>query len=141
MAFQYRQNMQQQVPEIAGIHVPKTRLISGIELLPPAIGIALALARADLLRGQALVLPLVDEAGELAGGPALFVDALRLDKLLHQAKLVVRVEDGEVGLQPHQFGMAAQHLRGDGVESAQPGRSEEHTSELQSLMRLSYAVF
>src|SRR3546814_14399305 len=52
MAFQYRQNMQQQVPEIAGIHVPKTRLISGIELLPPAIGIALALARADLLRGQ-----------------------------------------------------------------------------------------
>src|SRR3546814_11553515 len=80
MAFQYRQNMQQQVPEIAGIHVPKTRLISGIELLPPAIGIALAHARADLLRGQALVLPLVDEAGELAGGPALFVDALRLDR-------------------------------------------------------------
>src|SRR3546814_3909848 len=27
------------------------------------------------------------------------------------------------------------------VEENQPGRSEEHTSELQSLMRISYAVF
>src|SRR3546814_9591087 len=27
------------------------------------------------------------------------------------------------------------------VEMAVPGRSEEHTSELQSLMRISYAVF
>src|SRR3546814_9273852 len=27
------------------------------------------------------------------------------------------------------------------VEDAAPGRSEEHTSELQSLMRISYAVF
>src|SRR3546814_9127323 len=30
------------------------------------------------------------------------------------------------------------HDRGDG---RRPGRSEEHTSELQSLMRISYAVF
>src|SRR3546814_2413931 len=28
-----------------------------------------------------------------------------------------------------------------GGESTRPGRSEEHTSELQSLMRISYAVF
>src|SRR3546814_10273752 len=27
------------------------------------------------------------------------------------------------------------------IETALPGRSEEHTSELQSLMRISYAVF
>src|SRR3546814_1912848 len=33
--------------------------------------------------------------------------------------------------------VAARQLVGDGVE----GRSEEHTSELQSLMRISYAVF
>src|SRR3546814_6086233 len=32
----------------------------------------------------------------------------------------------------------AQHDHGDGEEH---GRSEEHTSELQSLMRISYAVF
>src|SRR3546814_1518108 len=30
---------------------------------------------------------------------------------------------------------------GDKVELWAPGRSEEHTSELQSLMRISYAVF
>src|SRR3546814_4822161 len=31
--------------------------------------------------------------------------------------------------------------RGRGREGTAPGRSEEHTSELQSLMRISYAVF
>src|SRR3546814_10785699 len=30
---------------------------------------------------------------------------------------------------------------GDGALAVEPGRSEEHTSELQSLMRISYAVF
>src|SRR3546814_6474295 len=33
-----------------------------------------------------------------------------------------------------------EHVVGD-AEVAGPGRSEEHTSELQSLMRISYAVF
>src|SRR3546814_7288139 len=32
-------------------------------------------------------------------------------------------------------------LHGRGVQCLLPGRSEEHTSELQSLMRISYAVF
>src|SRR3546814_1581163 len=32
-------------------------------------------------------------------------------------------------------------LRGEADDAAPPGRSEEHTSELQSLMRISYAVF
>src|SRR3546814_20880947 len=32
-------------------------------------------------------------------------------------------------------------LRGDVDRLDRPGRSEEHTSELQSLMRISYAVF
>src|SRR3546814_10178696 len=34
------------------------------------------------------------------------------------------------------------HAAGDGGDALRPGqRSEEHTSELQSLMRISYAVF
>src|SRR3546814_8200119 len=33
------------------------------------------------------------------------------------------------------------HATDDGVEGANSARSEEHTSELQSLMRISYAVF
>src|SRR3546814_8745925 len=40
---------------------------------------------------------------------------------------------------------APRHLRrlrtSDAGSAAAPGRSEEHTSELQSLMRISYAVF
>src|SRR3546814_4544275 len=32
-------------------------------------------------------------------------------------------------------------LKGVGIGDPDPGRSEEHTSELQSLMRISYAVF
>src|SRR3546814_7800145 len=31
--------------------------------------------------------------------------------------------------------------KGEGLGPANPARSEEHTSELQSLMRISYAVF
>src|SRR3546814_7378630 len=37
-------------------------------------------------------------------------------------------------------GIAAEDYAGNGVAS-EPERSEEHTSELQSLMRISYAVF
>src|SRR3546814_3285224 len=33
------------------------------------------------------------------------------------------------------------HLRAHDLRSQAPSRSEEHTSELQSLMRISYAVF
>src|SRR3546814_2973146 len=43
----------------------------------------------------------------------------------------------EIGLGRHCFILAA--VNGGG--RVQPGRSEEHTSELQSLMRISYAVF
>src|SRR3546814_4167658 len=40
--------------------------------------------------------------------------------------------------QPRRTWRLVKHLRIGGV---QPQRSEEHTSELQSLMRISYAVF
>src|SRR3546814_6687821 len=54
------------------------------------------------------------------------------------------------GLERHdcireEWGWTARHLtlwEGDRLVAAAPGyRSEEHTSELQSLMRISYAVF
>src|SRR3546814_9231894 len=37
--------------------------------------------------------------------------------------------------------LAAWRARGDAPKAYTSGRSEEHTSELQSLMRISYAVF
>src|SRR3546814_6805454 len=48
------------------------------------------------------------------------------------------------GLDPghrHRRGRADHHARGDERLPARDPRSEEHTSELQSLMRISYAVF
>src|SRR3546814_6958278 len=52
----------------------------------------------------------------------------------------------EAALQPDVGELGADLLGGDddaGLDGAggEPGRSEEHTSELQSLMRSSYAVF
>src|SRR3546814_14242623 len=41
----------------------------------------------------------------------------------------------EVGIDLHRVGEIGHHI------GTAPGRSEEHTSELQSLMRISYAVF
>src|SRR3546814_2714101 len=38
-------------------------------------------------------------------------------------------------------GCCSNHLLGRGERGGVPSRSEEHTSELQSLMRISYAVF
>src|SRR3546814_8420517 len=45
---------------------------------------------------------------------------------------------GAVGRADHIDGVAS---GGDGLHRRLPVRSEEHTSELQSLMRISYAVF
>src|SRR3546814_8651579 len=45
-------------------------------------------------------------------------------------------------LQPMQPDQQGEHrFTGDPILAPRPSRSEEHTSELQSLMRISYAVF
>src|SRR3546814_3060559 len=57
-----------------------------------------------------------------------------------QAALVIGVAEGHrVGFAGHRLG-ADRHRIGS-VDLHQCLRSEEHTSELQSLMRISYAVF
>src|SRR3546814_7554234 len=65
----------------------------------------------------------------------------RVDLRMVELHQDVRAGDPEMG--------GAEGEEGGGVETADPddvelriaGRSEEHTSELQSLMRISYAVF
>src|SRR3546814_8521720 len=56
---------------------------------------------------------------------------------IHRSKMVRR--DGIAGLRHHGDGAWSVDLGDGGVHRI--GRSEEHTSELQSLMRISYAVF
>src|SRR3546814_1244937 len=55
-----------------------------------------------------------------------------------EARLHPPAQVGQQGLQ--HLGDAAGRQRGR-IATDQQGRSEEHTSELQSLMRISYAVF
>src|SRR3546814_3746618 len=54
--------------------------------------------------------------------------------------LAIPVEQGDVVLE-RRDATDLGALRDYRVESRNPPRSEEHTSELQSLMRISYAVF
>ncbi len=115
--------LQQQVAEIDGVQHLQTRLVVGVELEAVAVGIGRALAGRHLVRGQSPVLPAVDGGGQHAGRPTLLVDVLRLDQLLQETDLVVRVENGESGLQPHELGMAAQDLHAGGVEGAEPGHA------------------
>src|SRR3546814_8692159 len=64
----------------------------------------------------------------------LFRSALReLAKLLPDKAEIVR--DGKT------MTVSISELRQGDIALVKPGRSEEHTSELQSLMRISYAVF
>src|SRR3546814_2616695 len=75
---------------------------------------------------MAISIPLrrIDDAGEVvAGEPALEIHA----ELVESARLPA-LDRGR-------------HVRADQDIVHRPERSEEHTSELQSLMRISYAVF
>src|SRR3546814_10238278 len=75
--------------------------------------------------------------------PADLVDQRLLLRVGHQPHEVVGVGDRDLALAgadaANLVGVAAHRLAGEVVDH--PLRSEEHTSELQSLMRISYAVF
>src|SRR3546814_1772286 len=70
-----------------------------------------------------------------ANGTAHSAEAVR-----HRIKLLIEAESGRDVLSDDTI---VDLLRKDGVDIARRtvARSEEHTSELQSLMRISYAVF
>ena len=118
--FQDDEHVQQQVAEIAGVERFEPRLIEGIEMLALAVGPRLILTRVEIGGGEAAVLPPVDQAGEQFGRPAFVVEAFGRHQLFDDAQLVVGVEDGEIAVQPDEFGVAAQHLGGDAVEGAEP---------------------
>ncbi len=104
------QTFQQQVAEIRGVEGLQPRLIRGIEDLPLAIGERAGLSGGNAGGLEPAVLPTVDEMAQPARRPALVVDILGLQDLLQQPDLVIGIEDGEAGLQSHEFGMATQDL-------------------------------
>ena len=115
-------HVQEQVAEIAGVEGFQALLVGGVKL-HAAVVERPRLARRNLFRGPGAVLPLVDHGRQRAGGPAFFVDILGDDDLLHQPDLVVRVQNGEVRLEPHQFGVPPEQLHADRVEGAKPGHA------------------
>ncbi len=107
-------------PKSAAFSVFSRCLIKPVELYARAERVSMRFAGRHVVGRQPAVLPVVDDGFQRARGPALLVDVLGLDHLLDQPQLIVGVENGEVGFQPGQFGVAAQHARADGMERAQP---------------------
>ena len=129
MLLKDAQSFEQQIAEIDRVQNFQPRLIGCIEFATFAIGKIMRFACWHFVGCQAAVFPTVDVTGELSCGPAFFVEVFRFDKLLEQADLIVGVEDGEVGAQTGEFRVAAQHLRADGVEGAEPLHAFDHTAD------------
>ena len=123
------QHVQQQIAEIAGVQRLQPFLVTRIHGSTAAvrtIGIGETLAARHIGGELALVLPAVDQAGELLWRPPLVVDAGFGHHLLQQPQLVIGIKDGELRVQAHQFGMAAQHLGRQRVKGAEPRQAFGH---------------
>src|SRR5690606_28466920 len=95
-------------------------LVFGIERTAFAIAVACGFSGRNPGRNQAPIFPAVDEACELAGRPAFFIDAMGFDQLFEEPNLIVSIEDREAGLEPGQFGVFAEYLDTYRMEGAEP---------------------
>ena len=113
-------HVEQEIAEIDRVQRLQPRLVFGVErgALPVE---GAGIGGGDLVGRQRAILPAVDDRGQLPRRPAFLVDPGGADQLFHQPDLVVGVEDGEIGLQPHELRMAAQKLDADRVKRAEPG--------------------
>src|SRR3546814_10117880 len=82
MRLEDDENVEQQIAEIAGVEGFEALLVLRVKLAAAAVCVAFGLARVDIGGGEPLVLPLIDQPGELAGGEALFVEIGGGDELL-----------------------------------------------------------
>ena len=112
--------MQQQIAEIAGVERFESLLIRRVEFAALAIGEGVRFTRRNRIRSEAAIFPAVDPDRQSARRPALFVDVGGGDRLLHQAHLIVGVENGEVGFQSDELGAPTQNFCGDGMKRAEP---------------------
>ena len=117
---QQPQAFEQQVAEVDGVERFQPLLIEAVERRAAAVGETGRFVGRRMVGIEAAVLPAVDQRRQCARRPALVVDVLGLQDLLEQPKLIVGVEDGEIRLQPDQFGVATQNFGADRMERAEP---------------------
>ena len=131
------QAFEQEIAEVDRVERLQPLLVGLVQRRPRAIGEGGGLGGGHMRGIEPAVLPAVDLPGERARRPALLVDVLRLQDLLEQPELVVRVEDREIGLEAHELGVTAQDLGADGMEGAHPGHAVEGAGQrLDSLAHL-----
>src|SRR3546814_9226242 len=121
------------------MHDPLTGLPNRVYLLD-RVDRAIAQLRRDPSRPFALLYidvdrfkQINDNLGHLAGDDVLCEVATRLKDIVREPDVVARLSGDE-------FAVLLERLEASG-DASHVARSEEHTSELQSLMRISYAVF
>ena len=112
--------MQQQITEISRIKRPQPRLIRLINASRTACGVIRILSGCHGIGRQAAILPALNDRHQPRRGPALEVKILGFHHLFQQAQLIIRIKDGEIGIEPHKFRMAAEHTCGERMESAKP---------------------
>ena len=110
----------QQVTKIHRVERLQAVLIELVQFATLAIPIGTGVALGNLVRRQTLVFPAIDHSGQQARRPALVVNSLGADQLFQKPDLVVGIENGEVGFQPHEFCVATQYLDADRVECTKP---------------------
>src|SRR5262249_25380020 len=82
---------QQQLREIHYACASARRLVRGVEL--DELMARWIVAVLELMRPESLVLVRVDEPLHFAGNPAGLVEVLRLDQLLYDPLLILRIQD------------------------------------------------
>ncbi len=112
-----REVMQQQIAEIDGVQGEQSLLIFAEELAAAAIRDHGGLVRGNLVRREAAILPAIEGREQHARRHAPVIDVGRGDDLLHQAQLIVGIQDGEIRLEPDALGVPSQDAR---MERAEP---------------------
>ena len=130
------QIFEKQIAEIGRVQLLQPLLIRRVKLDAAPIRETEGVARGHLVRREPLVFPAVDQPGKLPGGPTLFIEALRLDELLDEPDLVVRIEDREILREADKLGMAAQNAHADGVERSEPRHALDGAAN-----KLAHALF
>jgi len=101
----------QQIPEITGVQDFQPVLVGFVTLDALAICKLIGLIGGHFVRQQGAVLPAIDQAGQIARGPALGINVRGFDDLFAQADLVIGIDNGEARFEAYQLCMTAQDLR------------------------------